>query len=128
MQPLTFTADLLTRKPPSGIDVDTTLAHFAIITYLVDPDVARPHIHPRFQLDCIERNGREYGLLSVVPFVDQDFRFCEIPLASMAIWADELSPLRHRYRNGRTSRLVFWHVARFAIRFGAPSSLEAAVA
>ena len=79
MQPLSFTDDLLTRKPPTGVDVDTTLAHFAIITYLVDPEVARAHIHPRFQLDCIELNGREYALLSVVPFLDLDFRLAKFP-------------------------------------------------
>ncbi len=48
MKTLAFTDDLLFRKRPTGMDVDTTLAHFAIITYLVDPEVARSHIHPRF--------------------------------------------------------------------------------
>lgn len=79
METLTFNADLLSRKPPRGIDVDTTLAHFAIITCLIDPDLVRPQIHPRFNLDLIEHAGREWALLSVVPFVDQDFRFAKIP-------------------------------------------------
>lgn len=76
---LTFSDDLLSRKPPTGMDVDTTLAHFAIITYLVNPDTVRQQIHPRFQPDLIEIDGREWALLSVVPFVDQDFRFAKLP-------------------------------------------------
>ena len=79
IQQLTFTDNLSARKHPTGMDVDTTLAHFAIITYLVDPEVAQSHIHPRFQLDLVEWKGCEYALLSVVPFVDQDFRFSKIP-------------------------------------------------
>ncbi|MCA9015787.1 MAG: DUF2071 domain-containing protein [Planctomycetaceae bacterium] len=79
MKSLAFNDDLLSRQSPRGIDVDTTLAHFAIITCLVDPTVVRPQIHSRFELDLIEHNGREWALLSVVPFVDQDFRFTKIP-------------------------------------------------
>ena len=37
MDPLRFNAERLKRKPPSGMDVETTLAHFAIVTYMVDP-------------------------------------------------------------------------------------------
>jgi uncharacterized protein YqjF (DUF2071 family) len=79
MEILTFSDDLLHRKRPRCIDVETTLAHFAIVTYVVNPDVARKHIHPRFQLDLIKSNGQESALLSVVPFVDQDFRFSKAP-------------------------------------------------
>ena len=78
IETLAFSDDLLSRKSPTGIDVDTTLAHFAIITYLVNPDAVRQQIHPRFHLDLIEVDGREWALLSVVPFVDQDFRFSKI--------------------------------------------------
>ncbi|MDF1745672.1 MAG: DUF2071 domain-containing protein, partial [Gimesia sp.] len=79
MDTLTFSDDLLSRKPATGIDVDTTLAHFAIITYLLEPEAARQQIHPRFDLDLIEIDDREWALLSVVPFVDQDFRFTKAP-------------------------------------------------
>lgn len=79
METLAFNEDLLARPVPTGMDVDTTLAHFAIITYLVNPNLIRPQIHPRFQLDLIEIEGREWALLSVVPFVDQDFRFVKLP-------------------------------------------------
>ena len=79
MEPLTFSNELLSRRPPRGIDVDTTLSHFAIITILVEPEIARRHLHARFELDLIEINGQEWALVSVVPFVDQDFRFTRIP-------------------------------------------------
>lgn len=79
MEPLAFTADLLTRQPPAGMDVTTTLQHFAIITYCVDPGLLQTHIHPRFQPDLITFDGSEQALLSVVPFVDQDFRFVNAP-------------------------------------------------
>ena len=82
MKPLRFTTDMLTKKPPNGFDVETTLAHFAIITYMVDPAVLRPHLHPRFELDCIlAPDGTEKALLSIVPFIDQDFRFVRLPFA-----------------------------------------------
>lgn len=59
IETLAFSDDLLSRKPPTGINVDTTLAHFAIITYLVNPDTVRQQIHPRFHLDLIKVDGRE---------------------------------------------------------------------
>ena len=80
INPLKFNSEMLTRKRPSGLDVETTLAHFAIITYMVEPAVLRPHIPERFELDCISApDGRRKALISVVPFVDQDFRFVRWP-------------------------------------------------
>ncbi len=80
MEPLQFTQGMLTPDPTSGIDVKTTLAHFAIITYLVDPEKLRPHIHDRFELVTITtEEGETRALVSVVPFLDQDFRFLNCP-------------------------------------------------
>ena len=79
MNTLRFTDELLTRPLPSGIDVDTTLSHFAIVTYLVAPEVLRRHVHSRFELDVVDHNGCDAALVSVVPFVDQDFRFSRFP-------------------------------------------------
>ncbi len=79
MDKLSFNDELLARQPARGIDVETTLAHFAIITCLIDPALLRPLIHPRFQLDLVEVDGQERALLSVVPFMDQDFRFVRFP-------------------------------------------------
>lgn len=71
---------MLAGKRPSGLDVETTLAHFAIVTYLVKPAALRPHIPERFALDCIAApDGTQKALISVVPFVDQDFRFVNFP-------------------------------------------------
>jgi len=71
---------MLTRKPPAGIDVETTLAHFAIITYMVDPAALCPHLHERFEPYCIlAPDGTAKALISVVPFLDQDFRFARLP-------------------------------------------------
>jgi len=79
MDTLRFTDELLTRQLPSGIDVDTTLSHFAIVTYLVAPENLRRHVHGRFELDVVNHDGRDAALVSVVPFVDQDFRFSRLP-------------------------------------------------
>lgn len=80
MEPLRFTAEHLTRPSPSGIDVETTLEHFAILTYCVDPEVLRGHLHPRYEPDCIvDSKGNQKALISVVPFLDLDFRFSNCP-------------------------------------------------
>ncbi len=107
MQPLTFTDDLLARRRPSGIDVDTTLAHFAIITYLVDPEIARAHIPPRFTLDCIAWEGREYALLSVVPFLDLDFRFTKFPWPK---WRFGQTNYRIYVTDTKTGEHVAWFI------------------
>lgn len=66
--------------PPKGMDVVTTLAHFAIITYTVDPEKLRPLIHDRFELVTInDAAGNPKALVSVVPFLDQDFRYVKCP-------------------------------------------------
>lgn len=71
---------MLTRKPPSVLTVETTLSHFAIITYMVEPAVLRTHVHERFELDCItSRDDTQKALISVVPFVDRDFRLVRCP-------------------------------------------------
>lgn len=67
----------------SGIDVVTRLAHFAIITYTVKPEVLRPMIPERFDLEMIETGKGPRALMSVVPFEDQDFRFAAVPFFKM---------------------------------------------
>ena len=46
MKRLQFEPEMLTKRPATGLDVDTLLSHFAIITYLVEPDLLRTHVHP----------------------------------------------------------------------------------
>jgi len=80
MNQLQFVPEILAKKTPSGLDVETTLSHFAIITYMVDPAVLRTHLHERFEPDCITLpDGTQQALISVVPFLDQDFRFVSCP-------------------------------------------------
>ncbi|WDE96828.1 DUF2071 domain-containing protein [Lentisphaera profundi] len=80
MNNLQFDKELLTRSLPSGFDVETTLSHFSIITYMVDPKLLRPLVHERFELDCIiTPKGEQKALISIVPFWDLDFRLVKFP-------------------------------------------------
>lgn len=68
------------RPPVSGIDVVSGLEHFAIITFAIPPERLRPHVDPRFDLDLIAGpDGSSLALVSVVPFLDRDFRFVRFP-------------------------------------------------
>jgi hypothetical protein len=61
-------------------DVVTTLKHFAIVTYAVDPVRVRPLVHPRFDLEIFPAaDGTARAWVSMVPFEDQDFRFAGAP-------------------------------------------------
>lgn len=80
MQQLHKLKDYLTERPqPSGIDVQCGLKHFAIITYAVPSDRFNGLFPERFQLDTVEVNGQEMGLISVVPFIDVDFTSAVFP-------------------------------------------------
>ncbi|HEY0602343.1 MAG TPA: DUF2071 domain-containing protein [Herpetosiphonaceae bacterium] len=80
-QRLRFNADLLTQPRHRPWDVVTTLRHFAIVTYTLDPERLVPHLHPRFEPDCIQLpDGQQRALLSVVPFHDEAFHFVGAPL------------------------------------------------
>jgi len=74
--PLRF-SDLLSEKPTLGrSDALATLAHFAIISYAVDPGRVRPHVHSRFEIDTFVQSPHgPQALVSMVPFEDQDFHF-----------------------------------------------------
>lgn len=70
----------LTKRPkPKGIDVLCNLKHFAIITYAVPADRFQGLFPKRFQLNTVEINGKEMGLISVVPFIDIDFTSAVFP-------------------------------------------------
>lgn len=82
-----FTPELLQRPRVGGIDVVTTLRHFAIVTYAVDPERVQPHVDPRFELECfpgspaasqVDAAGSR-ALVSMVPFEDRDFCFVRMP-------------------------------------------------
>lgn len=76
---LTFSNRLLSKPAPRGLAVETTLHHFAIVTYLVDPEGLRRHLHARFEPDCVAIDGAPRALVSVVTFFDRDFRFVACP-------------------------------------------------
>ena len=79
-EPLRYTPELLSRPPLSGIDVVSGLEHFAIVTYAIPPERLRPHVHERFELDCITgADGEPKALISMVPFLDSDFHFARLP-------------------------------------------------
>lgn len=79
-QNLKFTSELLTRPAISPGDVETSLEHFAIVSYAVAPERVRPHVHPSFDLDCfVGPDGKPFVGVSMVPFEDQDFRFAALP-------------------------------------------------
>jgi hypothetical protein len=80
IEDLRFTPRLLSKPPPRGMAVETTLEHFAIVTYWVDPDRLRTHLHSRFEPDVVAAgDGLSAALVSVVTFLDRDFRFVACP-------------------------------------------------
>jgi uncharacterized protein YqjF (DUF2071 family) len=80
IEDLRFTPALLSRPVPRGLAVETTLHHFAIVTYWVDPSQLRKHLHARFEPVCLCLDGESpRALVSVVTFFDRDFRFVACP-------------------------------------------------
>jgi hypothetical protein len=57
IEELRFTPTLLSKPVPRGLAVETTLQHFAVVTYWVDPSTLRKHLHPRFEPVCLHRDG-----------------------------------------------------------------------
>jgi hypothetical protein len=77
---LRFDSALLSKPAPVGLAVETTLEHMATVTYWVEPSKLRAHVDSRFELDCIEGpDDRPRALVSVVTFLDRDFRFVASP-------------------------------------------------
>ncbi len=71
---------MLTRPKPGGLAVETTLEHFSILSFHVDPAALGRHLHPRYEPDVVHLE--DYGpraLLSVVTFLDRDFRLVRCP-------------------------------------------------
>jgi hypothetical protein len=80
IESLRFTPGLLTKPAPRGLAVETTLQHLAIVTYWVDSSALTKHLHPRFEPVCLSVDGRaSRSLVSVVTFLDRDFRFVACP-------------------------------------------------
>lgn len=106
MKQLKFTPQLLTKPEPSGLDAETTLRHFALITYMVEPAQLRPLIHKRFHLDkIIDPQGHDRALISVVPFLDLDFRSALLPWPT---WRFGQTNYRAYVRDGQTGEHCVW--------------------
>lgn len=73
------------RPQPSGIDVVSKLQHFAIITYAVNPRRFEGLWPARFKLATVSINGADKGLISVVPFMDVDFRLAVCPFPRLTM-------------------------------------------
>ncbi len=66
----------LLKRSPGWLDIRSDLRHFALINYAVPPERLAPHIPlDRFKVPIFEINGRQLAMLSVVPFIDDDFCF-----------------------------------------------------
>ena len=63
------------RLTRSYLDVNTELEHFAIISYKVPLEKIEHLIPKTFKLWTYIENGKEYALVSAVPFKDKDFSF-----------------------------------------------------
>lgn len=85
VEDLRFTPVLLAKPPPRGMAVETTLRHFVMLTYWVDPARLRKHLHPRFDPVALATAGNApRSLISVVTFFDRDFRFVACPRFRMS--------------------------------------------
>ncbi|MCO5195931.1 MAG: DUF2071 domain-containing protein [Anaerolineae bacterium] len=96
----------LQRRQPRGIDVETALLNFAIVTFMVEPSALRRHVHPRFEPETIiAPDGTEKALISVVPFVDSDFHFVHLPQLK---WRFGQTNYRAYVRDTQTDAHVVW--------------------
>lgn len=77
---LRFTHALMSKPARTTLTTETTLDHFITVTYAVDPDSLRRHLHARFEPDCIALGGATpRALVSVVTFFDRNFRLAAFP-------------------------------------------------
>lgn len=79
MQALRFAQVARPKPRPRGVDVVSTLRHFAIITYAVPPQRLRLLVHERFELLTVPIAGKPHALVSVVPFQELDFQLAAYP-------------------------------------------------
>jgi uncharacterized protein YqjF (DUF2071 family) len=105
IEDLRFTPSLLTKPAPRGLTVATTLQHFAIVTYWVDPVSLRKHLHPRFEPVCLPAAGADRALVSVVTFLDRDFRFVACPWITRSFGQTNY---RAYVRDTHTGKYVAW--------------------
>ena len=97
VEQLRYTRSLLLKPPPRGLGVETSLKHFAIVTYYVDSPSIQAHLHPRFEPVCLlDDNGSRQALISVVTF-STAISFCHVPVVEVELRTNKLSLLRSRH-------------------------------
>ncbi|MFO0659033.1 MAG: DUF2071 domain-containing protein [Polyangiaceae bacterium] len=69
-----YSKENLTRPEPGLMGVTTTLHHFSIVTYAIEPDRLRPFVSPRLDLELVNIDGHPRALISAVSFLDTRFR------------------------------------------------------
>lgn len=83
MQRRTFAQYVTPRPKPRAIDVMTTLRHFALVTYTIDPDMLQRQLPLRLSPLVIDLDGQSRALLSVVLFKNANFRSAVFPSPSL---------------------------------------------
>ncbi|MFN2369299.1 MAG: DUF2071 domain-containing protein, partial [Desulfurivibrionaceae bacterium] len=74
----------MTKRPtPRGLDVFCHPRHLAIITYTVEPEKLANLIQNRFRLTTVSIEGRPWALVSVVPFINEDFTSAVYPFPKL---------------------------------------------
>lgn len=100
-----FAEHLTIRPKTSGIDIVSTLRHFAIITYTVDVERLAALLPARFEPTTVTLDGQTHGLLSVVPFLDDDFTFTNIPFPKLQMGQTNY---RAYVRDRESGELAVW--------------------
>jgi hypothetical protein len=87
------------------IDIVSELHHFALINYAVPRERLAPYIPDRFEIVELPIGGQPRALLSVVPFIDVDFRFVRLPFVRF-----RFAQTNHRVyvRDRRSGEHVVW--------------------
>ena len=92
----------LAEPPPALLDVETDLAHFALITYALPRARLAPHRPAdRFEIPEFDIDGQRLALMSAVPFVDEDFHFLRLFSAALGATPHQVlvrARLRHAAR------------------------------
>ena len=104
---LRFATELEARPPAGVLTVETTLEHFSIVTYGIDPLALQRQFHPRFVPDLVaDSEGTPRALISAVTFLDRDFRSVLAPW-----WKQRFG--QTNYRSYVTDTATGEHVAWF---------------
>lgn len=79
MRRRTFREYVTPPPQPRGLDVTVTLRDLALVTYTADPDTVRRQLPPRLSPLTISMNGARRALVSVVLFMNENFRSAVFP-------------------------------------------------